>query len=232
MLRAVGAGIAVCGLAACALVARQPQRLPDGSYRAACDASLMSCLEPFERICAWHGYDVISASENRRADPEPELVNVTISSEAVVRCKQPQPLLRGGAPPSPPPPASSPPPAPMVPAPVPDAVPVPDGGSVPGGPESRRDECREGPSRDRSARCRELRPLTNSPPPSPPRALDPPPSPRNGVLGLRRTRRHSTTGLMGPPHRNFDRPRSAGDFHGQAPLLWTASALMRQEPSR
>jgi rhamnogalacturonyl hydrolase YesR len=25
----------------------------------------------------------------------------------------------------------------------------------------------------------------------------------------------------------FDRPRVAGDFHGQAPLLWTASALMR-----
>ena len=25
----------------------------------------------------------------------------------------------------------------------------------------------------------------------------------------------------------LDRPRSVGDFHGQAPLLWTASALMR-----
>ena len=24
----------------------------------------------------------------------------------------------------------------------------------------------------------------------------------------------------------LDRPRSIGDFHGQAPLLWTASALM------
>jgi rhamnogalacturonyl hydrolase YesR len=30
----------------------------------------------------------------------------------------------------------------------------------------------------------------------------------------------------------LDRPRNVGDFHGQAPLLWTASALMRQEPSR
>jgi len=29
----------------------------------------------------------------------------------------------------------------------------------------------------------------------------------------------------------LDRPRVVGDFHGQAPLLWTASALMRQEPS-
>ena len=29
----------------------------------------------------------------------------------------------------------------------------------------------------------------------------------------------------------LDRPRSVGDFHGQAPVLWTASALMRQEPS-
>src|SRR4029079_17872901 len=28
----------------------------------------------------------------------------------------------------------------------------------------------------------------------------------------------------------LDRPRSVGDFHGQAPLLWTASALLRQEP--
>ena len=25
----------------------------------------------------------------------------------------------------------------------------------------------------------------------------------------------------------LDRPRSVGDFHGQAPVLWTASALMR-----
>jgi rhamnogalacturonyl hydrolase YesR len=25
----------------------------------------------------------------------------------------------------------------------------------------------------------------------------------------------------------FERPRVVGDFHGQAPLLWTASALMR-----
>jgi len=29
----------------------------------------------------------------------------------------------------------------------------------------------------------------------------------------------------------LDRPRNVGDFHGQAPVLWTASALMRQEPS-
>jgi rhamnogalacturonyl hydrolase YesR len=30
----------------------------------------------------------------------------------------------------------------------------------------------------------------------------------------------------------LDRPRIVGDFHGQAPLLWTASALMRQEPEK
>jgi rhamnogalacturonyl hydrolase YesR len=30
----------------------------------------------------------------------------------------------------------------------------------------------------------------------------------------------------------LDRPRTVGDLHGQAPLLWTASALMRQEPEK
>ena len=143
MRRAIGAGLAVCGIAACALVGHQPQRLPDGSYHASCNASLTSCLEPFERICDRQGYDVIAASESRRHDDLPELNNVTITSDAVVRCKVVRPLFGGGSPPSPPapaPPAPTPPtPVPLVPSPGPaPAAPAVDGG-VPAGPSSESD---------------------------------------------------------------------------------------------
>lgn len=131
MRSAIGAGLAVCGIAACALVGHQPQRLPDGSYRASCDASLTSCLEPFERICDGQGYDVISASESRRHDVLAEVNNVTITSDAVVRCKEARPLFVGGAPPAPAPPPPTPPTAaPLVPPPDPaPAAPAVDGGA-------------------------------------------------------------------------------------------------------
>src|SRR4051812_41697858 len=101
MRKALGAGIAVCGVAACALVARQPQRLPDGSFRATCDAPLTTCLQVFERVCESHGYDVLSASEARRRDDVPQVPSVVITSEALIRCKQAQPLFGGAPPPSP-----------------------------------------------------------------------------------------------------------------------------------
>src|SRR4051812_30621990 len=131
MRKALGVGLAVCGIAACALVTHQPQKLPDGSYRVACNASLTSCLEVFERVCDWHGYDVISASERRHHDDVWEVANTVIASEAVVRCKQPQPLFGAGAPRSPPaPPASPPPTPPLVQPSVPATAPAPatDGG--------------------------------------------------------------------------------------------------------
>src|SRR5439155_22544516 len=113
-----------------------------------CDASLASCLEAFERICDWHGYDVISANERRHHDELREVSNVRITSEAVVRCKQAEPLL--GSPPSPPPAPPTPPPptrGPSVPAPGPIPAPAAADGCVPADPDSQDDPCRKGPGR-------------------------------------------------------------------------------------
>src|ERR1051325_2397312 len=96
MLKARRVGLAACcGLAACTtLLGPQPERLPDGSYRASCKAPLRSCLEPFERICEWHGYDVITASEARDRTDARGVSDLTIKSEAQVRCKEGEPIFR------------------------------------------------------------------------------------------------------------------------------------------
>lgn len=136
MLRALGWALIGCGVAACSLVTRQPERLPDGSYRTSCPAPLARCLESFESICGLHGYDVIAASENRDRREVREISEVVVSSEAQVRCKVGDPLF-GGRP-------TAPPAAPAPPA-----------------PGAREDLCREGSTRDRGASCRELGPLSN-----------------------------------------------------------------------
>lgn len=89
--------------AACAVVAPPVSKLPDGSYRVACTKPLSSCLEAFETVCAWHGYDVISATERRQHADLREVGNETIASEAQVRCK-PGEALFGGSPAAPAPP--------------------------------------------------------------------------------------------------------------------------------
>jgi len=105
--------------AACAMVAPPVSRLPDGSYRVACNRTLSSCLEAFETICGWHGYDVISASEDRRRGDLRDVPELTIASEAQVRCREGKALFGGGtaAPavaPAATPAAAEPPPAPTV----------------------------------------------------------------------------------------------------------------------
>jgi hypothetical protein len=117
-------GLAVLALAAaaCAVVAPPVSKLPDGSYRVACTEPLSSCLEAFETVCAWHGYDVISATERRRhAADLREVGNETIDSEAQVRCK-PGEALFGGSPAAPAPPPAAPAPAASAP---PQAAPLP-----------------------------------------------------------------------------------------------------------
>jgi rhamnogalacturonyl hydrolase YesR len=171
MSKAVPAWLACCGMAACAMVAPQPQRLPDGSYKVACDAPLTSCLERFEKMCEWHGYDVLAASERRQPHDLRGIPDVAIKSEAQVRCKAGDPLFGAPAatpPPAPPAPAptpAAPPPAPTAPpaVPAPPAAPPTDG-AVPTGPESQLDRCREEPSRDRRSPCRELGPLSDTAP--------------------------------------------------------------------
>jgi unsaturated rhamnogalacturonyl hydrolase len=177
MPRALGVGLAACCISACALIAPQPQKLADGTYRASCGMPLTQCLEPFERICEWHGYDVLSANESRTRSDLRDIPDVKITSEAQVRCKRGEPLF-GGAPPPPPPPSPPPPPPPLPTAPAsapPAAAPPPAAGpppsapepgppadsAVPGNPESRSDLCREGAPSDRPGACRELGLLSN-----------------------------------------------------------------------
>jgi hypothetical protein len=113
--------LAALAAAACAVVAPPVSKLPDGSYRVACTEPLSSCLEAFETVCAWHGYDVISATERRRHADLREAGNETIASEAQVRCK-PGEVLFGGSPAAPAPPPAAP--APAAPAP-PQVTPLP-----------------------------------------------------------------------------------------------------------
>jgi hypothetical protein len=125
------------GLAGCAGVAPAVHKLPDGSYRIACKDTLSSCLGAFENICDWHGYDVISASERKLRGDLRDVPDVTVTSEAQVRCKPGEPIF-----------GSSPAPAPVVaPAPTPPpptaelshraepevlcAAPQTDGGALP-----------------------------------------------------------------------------------------------------
>ncbi len=117
-------------LAACAAIAPQVHKLPDGGYQIACDDTLSSCLGAFETICEWHGYDVISATERRRHADLRDVPDVTIHSEAEVRCKPGEALFGNPpAPPGPPPEAAALPPA-APPAPPPRAVPGADGGAT------------------------------------------------------------------------------------------------------
>ena len=95
MLRRLGVLLAGGWIASCALAGHHPQKLPDGSYRASCTTPLTSCLQTFETICEWHGYDVIAASESRTRSDLREIPDVTINSEAHVRCRQGEPLFGG-----------------------------------------------------------------------------------------------------------------------------------------
>ena len=87
MLRRLGVLLAGGWIASCALAGHHPQKLPDGSYQASCTAPLTSCLQTFETLCEWHGYDVLAASERRTRSDLREIPDVTINSEAHVRCK-------------------------------------------------------------------------------------------------------------------------------------------------
>ena len=153
---ALGAG----AIAACASLApRQPQRLPDGSFRVACDAPLTSCLEPFDRICDSNGYDVVSASERRKRIDLRDVPEVIVSSEAQVRCKPGDPVLGTWPPRSSPAPAAAPPPIvsppPATAPPLPSPAPAPDGGLPPGSESQEDGLCRGGTGHDPAAGCRE-----------------------------------------------------------------------------
>ena len=117
----LGLGLVLAAeLTACAVVAPAVSKLPDGSYRITCKDTLSTCLGAFENICDWHGYDVISASEQKRRADLRDVPDVTVTSEAQVRCK-PGELLFGNSPapaalPAPTPAPAAEPPRPTAPA--------------------------------------------------------------------------------------------------------------------
>jgi hypothetical protein len=110
MLRRLCIALAAGCVASCAVV-HYPQKLADGSYQASCNAPLTSCLKTFETLCEWQGYDVIAASERRSRSDLREIPDVTINSEARVRCRPPETVL-GGTPAHTPAAPANPPPAP------------------------------------------------------------------------------------------------------------------------
>lgn len=108
------------------------KRLADGSYRVECERPLLPCIEPVAKICEDHGYDILSASEDReRYGPSPWQAE-SVKSSASVRCRGPKPFsffgIGGGSKPAPkasssaPPAHSAPPPAVAPPA-APGCVP-------------------------------------------------------------------------------------------------------------
>ena len=81
----VAVAVALAGCATGASQGNNLRKLPDGSYEVACRQTLATCLQAFETVCAWHGYDVISAAERRQRADLRDPAEETISSEAQVQ---------------------------------------------------------------------------------------------------------------------------------------------------
>ena len=130
-MRALAIVTGLCGLLACAFARPRPQRLADGSYQIQCPGKLAACLTALDGLCDWHGYDVVRATEKRKRSDIRDIRDETITSEAVVRCRDGDPLF-GTAPGttlSPPPPSPAASLAPPAPASPPEPSPAPDGGA-------------------------------------------------------------------------------------------------------
>jgi hypothetical protein len=104
------------GLAACSLSNVDHKTLPDGSHELTCRSHLSTCLVAIQETCAEAGYDVVSASEERKRAGPATIETETVRSQATVRCRT-TPAIFGGdsakpeAPrPAPSAPVSAPPP--------------------------------------------------------------------------------------------------------------------------
>ena len=121
---------------ACAASPGLTQR-EDGTLHTECRTSLSSCLKGVEKAsdCGRYGYDVLYATERRTQTGSADLPSSSASSEAIVRCRQPVPLLgHDRNPPTPePPPVTS---AAGPPQSAPDAAtpPPPEVGTMAGPP--------------------------------------------------------------------------------------------------
>jgi hypothetical protein len=74
---------------ACAQERAGRTRLADGSYKITCKTGLGTCLSDLtDDVCATHGYDVVSAKEERSRTGVEPVETEYVASEAVVRCRQ------------------------------------------------------------------------------------------------------------------------------------------------
>ena len=96
--------LAVSLAAACASERAGRTKLADGSYKLSCQTRLGPCLSDLTDICETHGYDVLSAKEERSRTGVAPVDTEYISSEAVVRCRAastvfgaPEPSAKPGA---------------------------------------------------------------------------------------------------------------------------------------
>lgn len=105
----------------------------DGTLRTECRTPLSSCLKGVEKAndCGRYGYDVLYATERRTQTGSAELPSSSARSEAIVRCRQPVPLL-GHDPnaPTPGPPAVTSASGPPQPAPAAARPPPPETGTL------------------------------------------------------------------------------------------------------
>ncbi len=109
----------------------------DGTLHTECRTPLSSCLKGVEKAndCGRYGYDVLYATERRTQTGSADLPASSARSEAIVRCRQPVPLLgHDPNPPTPEPPALTSAAGPPQPASDAAAPLPPEAGTVAGPP--------------------------------------------------------------------------------------------------
>jgi hypothetical protein len=90
------------GFVACAANQGNRTRLADGSYHVSCKEPLSQCLASGLRdVCTRYGYDVVHAKEEKKHYGPSLWEAEYISSDAVVRCREPEALVGGKSTPSP-----------------------------------------------------------------------------------------------------------------------------------
>lgn len=85
---ALSVALSVALGAACANQRAGRTKLADGSYKLTCKTGLGTCLSDLTDVCTTHGYDVVSAKEERSRTGVEPVDTEYVASEAVVRCRQ------------------------------------------------------------------------------------------------------------------------------------------------
>jgi hypothetical protein len=88
-----GVVLVAFGARGCAALHPSVEQLANGDFHVACREPLAPCLVPVADRCAEHGFDVIYATERRQTTGAPPEQEMTVRSEATVRCRQAKPLV-------------------------------------------------------------------------------------------------------------------------------------------